>query len=39
MFGTSTSCMTYQRMGYFAPGVLIVSYHAQFIRKLLDSFG
>jgi hypothetical protein len=26
-------------MGYFAPGVFTVSSHAQFARKLLDSFG
>jgi hypothetical protein len=34
MFGTSTPCMTYQRMGYSAPGVFTVSSHAQFARKL-----
>jgi hypothetical protein len=35
MFGTSTQCMTYRRMGYYAPGVFTVSSHAQFARKLL----
>ena len=39
MFGTSTPCMTYQRMGYLAPGVFTVSSHAQFARKLSGSFG
>jgi hypothetical protein len=39
MFGTSTPCMTFWRMGYFAPGVFTVSSHAQFARKLLGSFG
>jgi hypothetical protein len=39
MFGTSTPCMTYRRMGYSAPGVFTVSFHAQFARKLLGSFG
>jgi hypothetical protein len=34
MFGTSTPCMTYQRMGYSTPGVFTVSSHAQFARKL-----
>jgi hypothetical protein len=34
LFGTSTPCMTYQRMGYSAPGVFTVSSHAQFARKL-----
>jgi hypothetical protein len=28
MFGTSTPCMTYQHMGYSAPGVFMVSSHA-----------
>jgi hypothetical protein len=28
MFGTSTPCMIYRRMGYFVPGVFIVSSHA-----------
>jgi hypothetical protein len=28
MFGTSTPCMTYWRMGYSAPGVFTVSSHA-----------
>jgi hypothetical protein len=35
MFGTSTPCMTYRRMGYSAPGVFTVSSHAQFARKLI----
>jgi hypothetical protein len=39
MFGTSTPCMTYQRMGYYAPSVFAVSSQAQFARKLLGSFG
>jgi hypothetical protein len=39
MFGTSTPCMTYQRIGYSAPGVFTVSSHAQFAQKLLGSFG
>jgi hypothetical protein len=39
MFGTSTPCMTYRRMGYSAPGVFTVSSHAHFARKLLGSFG
>jgi hypothetical protein len=39
MFGTSTPCMTYRRMGYSAPGVFTVSSHAQFARKLSGSFG
>jgi hypothetical protein len=39
MFGTSTPCMTYWRMGYSAPCVFTVSSHAQFARKLLGSFG
>jgi hypothetical protein len=39
MFGTSTPCMTYRCMSYFAPGVFTVSSHAQFARKLLGSFG
>jgi hypothetical protein len=39
MFGTSTPCMTYRRMGYYAPGVFTISSHAQFARKLLGSFG
>jgi hypothetical protein len=39
MFGTSTPCMTYRRMGYSAPGVFMVSFHAQFARKLSGSFG
>jgi hypothetical protein len=28
MFGTSTPCMIYRRMSYFAPGVFTVSSHA-----------
>jgi hypothetical protein len=28
MFGTSTTCMTYRRMGYSTPGVFTVSSHA-----------
>jgi hypothetical protein len=39
MFGTSTPCMTYRRMGYSAFGVFTVSSHAQFARKLSGSFG
>jgi hypothetical protein len=39
MFGTGTPCMTYRRMGYSVPGVFTVSSHAQFVRKLLGSFG
>jgi hypothetical protein len=39
MFGTSTTCMTYRRMGYSASGVFTVSSHAQFARKFLGSFG
>jgi hypothetical protein len=39
MFGTSTPCMTYRRMGYSVPSVFTVSSHAQFARKLLGSFG
>jgi hypothetical protein len=39
MFGISTLCMTYQRMGYSTPGVFMVGSHAQFARKLLGSFG
>jgi hypothetical protein len=39
MFGTSTPCMTYQRMGYSVSGVFTVSSHAQFARNLLGSFG
>jgi hypothetical protein len=39
MFGTSTPCMTYRRMGYSTPGVFTVSSYAQFARKLLGSFG
>jgi hypothetical protein len=38
MFGTSTPFMTYQRMGYSAPGVFTVSSHAQIARKLSGSF-
>jgi hypothetical protein len=39
IFGSSTPCMTYQRMGYSAPAVFMISSHAQFARKLLGSFG
>jgi hypothetical protein len=39
LFGTSTPCMTYRRMGYFASGVFTVSSHAQFARELSGSFG
>jgi hypothetical protein len=39
MFGTSTPCMNYRRIGYSVPGAFTVSSHAQFARKLLDSFG
>jgi hypothetical protein len=39
MFGTSTPCMTYRRIGYSAPGVFMLSSHAQFARKILGSFG
>jgi hypothetical protein len=37
MFGTSTPCMTYRRMGYSAHGVFTVSSHAQFARKLKET--
>jgi hypothetical protein len=39
MFGTSTPCMTYRRMGYSVPSVFTISSHAQFARKLSGSFG
>ena len=39
MFGTSTPCMTFQRMGYSAAGVFTRSSHAQYARRLWCSFG
>jgi hypothetical protein len=39
MFGTSTPCMTYRRIGYYVPDVFTISSHAQFVRNLLGSFG
>jgi hypothetical protein len=32
MFGTSTPCMTTQRLGYSAPGVFMANSHARFAR-------
>jgi hypothetical protein len=39
MFVTSTTCMTYQHMGYSIPGVFNDKFLSQFARKLLASFG
>ena len=39
MSGTTTLCMTSQRMAYFVTGVLTESYHAQHARQLCSSFG
>jgi hypothetical protein len=34
MFGTTTRCMTFLHMAYFAAGVFTRSSHAQYARQL-----